>query len=88
MSSSRCPLAVWLTFLLCAETQPAFAQRCPPNSHAASVAFAGSLRTAQCFCNFGYRPAGRACVPVVTDPASQSQPRDPSRSLVQPRPAR
>lgn len=74
--------------MLVAGVQPAWPQqRCPPNSYAASVAFAGNLRTAQCFCNPGFQPSGRACVPV-NDPTAWPQQPEPSKRLVQPRPSR
>lgn len=58
-------------------------QLCPPNSHAKPVAFAGNLRTAQCFCNAGYRSVGGACVRIASPAARPSA--DPARMLVQPR---
>jgi hypothetical protein len=79
-------VTVWLAGFLIASTQHASAQRCPPNSHPAAVAIPGNLRTAQCFCNAGYRPVGGACVRIVTQ--TNRPPGDPSKVLVQPRPTR
>ena len=79
-------LAAFIAVFLIAGTHHALAQQCPPNSHARAVAFAGSLRSAQCFCNIGYRPVSGVCVPIKAQ--TQPQPNDPSRSLVQPRPQR
>jgi two-component sensor histidine kinase len=54
-----------LTVALAALASPALAQqRCPPNSQAAAVAIPGNLRTAQCFCNPGFRPVSGVCAPL------------------------
>ena len=39
----------------------AFAQACPPNSHAVIVFLPNSSRTAHCWCDVGYRNSGGAC---------------------------
>jgi hypothetical protein len=49
MQPRRNSSAFCIAAVLIASTQHAMAQRCPPNSHPEAVAFAGSLRTAQCF---------------------------------------
>ena len=81
------------SFVLCvvavliAGTPEAMAQRCPPNSHPEAVAFAGSLRTAQCFCDRGFTRVDGVCVPVQR-PADRPPPNDPSRVWVAPQPYR
>jgi hypothetical protein len=69
--------------LLAAFAEPATAQRCPPNSHAAAVAIPGNLRTAQCFCNRGFVAVNGVCVPVIQRPTPRRQP-NPSGRLVAP----
>jgi hypothetical protein len=73
--------------LMIAAIEPASAQRCPPNSHAEAVAFAGNLRSAQCFCDPGFVSVQGLCVRPAQP--SQSPPRnDPAQSLVAPMPFR
>ena len=73
--------------VLIASTQDAMAQRCPPNSHPEAVAFAGSLRTAQCFCDRGFTRVDGVCVPVRR-PADRPPPNDPAKVWVAPQPFR
>ena len=74
--------------VLIAGTQGAVAQqRCPPNSHPEAVAFAGNLRTAQCFCDAGFTRVNGVCVRVLR-PADRPPPNDPGRVLVAPMPFR
>jgi len=80
-------LVLSIVAVLIAGTQGAMAQRCPPNSHPEAVAFAGNLRTAQCFCDRGFTRVDGVCVPVRR-PADRPPPNDPSRVLVAPQPFR
>ena len=68
-------------------TQNAMAQRCPPNSHPEAVAIPGNLRTAQCFCDWGFTRINGVCVPVRR-PADRPPANDPARVLVAPQPFR
>jgi hypothetical protein len=73
--------------VLLAGAPDAMAQRCPPNSHPEAVAFAGSLRTAQCFCDRGFTPVDGICLPVRR-PADRPPPNDPAKVWVAPQPFR
>jgi hypothetical protein len=82
MRQARC-FAVAALVLAAATASAAAQQRCPPNSHSKPVAFVGNLRTAQCFCDAGYRPVGGACARIQSRAART--PSDPAKMLVQPR---
>jgi hypothetical protein len=74
--------------LLVGANEPASAQqRCPPNSHPEAVAFAGSLRTARCFCDPGFVNVNGVC--LLPAPPPEAPPRDePNRSDIAPKPFR
>ena len=78
-----CRSLLMVAVLLIAGTQQALSQRCPPNSHPEFVAFAGNLRTAQCFCDPGYVRVQGICMRAAR-PAERALPSDPARALVVP----
>jgi hypothetical protein len=87
MQPSRNSFVFCTAAVLIAGAPDAMAQRCPPNSHPEAVAFAGSLRTAQCFCDWGFTRVDGMCVPVRR-PAGRPPQNDPARVLVAPMPFR
>jgi hypothetical protein len=78
----------WTAVLLVASAPGAPAQQCPPNSHAAAVAFPGNLRTAQCFCDPGLASVNGICVRIVNDPGMRPLPAEPGKTFVPPKPFR
>ena len=74
---------LYAAVLMIAANEPAFAQRCPPNSHPQAVAIAGNLRTAQCFCDPGFVSVNGLCV-WPSRPPKAPQRNDPARSIVAP----
>jgi hypothetical protein len=73
-----CALAATVLLIGGLQPAPAQGQRCPPNSQAAAVAIPGNLRTAQCFCNPGFRPVSGVCVRLPPG-APDKPPTDPSK---------
>ncbi len=87
MQPSRNCFVFCIAAVLIAGAPDAMAQRCPPNSHPEAVPFAGSLRTAQCFCDRGFTRVDGICV-LVRRPADLPPPNDPARVWVAPQPYR
>ena len=52
----------WLACFLTAAAPGAFAQQCPPHSHARMVSIPGNLQTAHCWCDVGFENVGGVCL--------------------------
>jgi hypothetical protein len=84
ISVTLCALAALFTASL--QAVLAQGQRCPPNSQAAAVAITGNLRTAQCFCNPGFRSVSGVCAPLK--PGEPDLPPTHPGKIVTPLPSR
>jgi hypothetical protein len=62
MPSSPKSSVFWLGLFLTAAAHGAFAQQCPPHSHARMVSIPGNLQTAHCWCDDGFENVGGVCV--------------------------